>query len=143
MNEDGEGFSQGGEFVGDTVGYAIELERQQMKSCSRAWARHIRMEDMCGVVHFRLECSINVREASCRTAEAHSLAKVVAALFAEVARATADTGFDCDALANFEVGHTRCDGGDDTCSFVTEDKRSADGEVAVPTVAVVVNCIGR
>lgn len=72
--------------------------------CICKGGRDVRVEDVCGVVHARLERSIEVGKGLCAAGEAEARAEVVASSETVCAGAAHDTSFDCDVLANGEMG---------------------------------------
>ena len=70
-------------------------------------------------------CDIAAEEAVDRGSgeEFHFLAAVVAACEARFAGVADEARFDCDAIANFEVGNGGMGGEDYACRFVAEDVR--------------------
>lgn len=94
---------------------------------------------MSRVVHAILEGSVRVWECFCAAAEAHVLAKVVAAFVAVVAVIAHDACFNGDALARDEVLHARPDCSDDTGRLVAEYERLLHDKITVAAVDVVVD----
>jgi hypothetical protein len=79
-----------------------------------------------------------MRECLCARTEAHSLAEIVAALFAEIAISALYACLDGNTLADDEVCDTGTDMSDDASSFVTEHKWCTNGEITIAAVNKVV-----
>jgi len=98
---------------------------------------HIRMKDICRVVHTTLEGPVEMWESFCTAAEAHRFAKVIPALFAVITMITHDASFDCDSLAWHEMFNSRTDSCHDAPCFVTQHEWCLESKVAVPAMQIV------
>ena len=104
------------------------------------------MQEVCGVVHLRLERAIEVGEGLSRAAEAHLLAEVIPPLDTQLALAAVHAALDRDlhphpqlgASFGESVGELGPEGGDDACGLVAEDEGRLEGKVAVAAVCEVV-----
>jgi hypothetical protein len=91
------------------------------------------------VVHERLEGAVGVGECFGTAAEAHLFAEVVSAGCAVVAFVAHDPCLDGHSLADRETLHSRAHCSDDTGCFVTENKWSLEGNVAIPAVEIIMH----
>ena len=97
------------------------------------------MEDVSWVVHILLEGTIEVGEGLGTASEPETLAEVVTALGTKAAVVAHDAGLDGYSLADHEVLDTRTNRGHDASGFVTEDQGCLEGEIAVPTVDIIMD----
>ena len=94
---------------------------------------------MSWVVHILLEGTIEVGEGLGTASEPETLAEVVTALGTKAAVVAHDAGLDGYSLADHEVLDTRTNRGHDASGFVTEDQGCLEGEIAVPTVDIIMD----
>ena len=91
------------------------------------------------MVHILLEGTIEVGEGLGTASEPETLAEVVTALGTKAAVVAHDAGLDGYSLADHEVLDTRTNRGHDASGFVTEDQGCLEGEIAVPTVDIIMD----
>ena len=94
---------------------------------------------MSWVVHILLEGTIEVGEGLGTASEPETLAEVVTALGTKAAVVAHDAGLDGYSLADHEVLDTRTNRGHDASGFMTEDQGCLEGEIAVPTVDIIMD----
>lgn len=94
---------------------------------------------MSRVVHVLLEGSIEVGEGLGATSKPEALAEVVTTLRAVATFVAHDASLDCYSLANHKILDTRADCSYDASGLMTEDQGCLEGEVAVPTVDIIMD----
>lgn len=97
------------------------------------------MENVGRVVHVLLEGPIEVGEGLGAAGKPETLAKVVTTLGAVATGIAHNTGLDGHSLADHKVLNTRTNRGHDASRFVTEDQGCLKGEVAVPTMDIIMD----
>lgn len=91
------------------------------------------------MVHVLLEGSIEVGEGLGATSKPEAFAKVVTTLGAITAVVAHNAGLDGYSLANHKILNTRANCGHDAGRLMTEHQGRLEGEVAVPTVNIIVD----
>jgi hypothetical protein len=97
------------------------------------------VENVGWVVHVLLEGSVEVGEGLGAAGKPETLAKVVTTLGAVATWVAHDTGLDGYSLADHKVLNTRTNRGHNASRFVTEDQGCLKGEVAVPSVDIIMD----
>lgn len=97
------------------------------------------MEDVGWVVHILLEGPIEMGEGLRAASKPETLAEVVTTLGAKATVVAHDAGLDSYSLANHEVLNVRTNSSDDASGLVTEDQGCLEGEVAIPTMDIIMD----